>query len=97
MSKEKQGNTAKRTSSDQGEQATEAVIYVGPTLPKIASYAVFKDGVPKHVEKVMERIPEMRSLFLPVSEFAQRRGELNEVGSPLYVAYQTVAAQKGSV
>lgn len=97
MSKEKPASAAvKKSRSEPGP--TEAIIYLGPPLPKVATYSVFKDGVPKYMEKDLERIPAMRSLFLPVSEFTKRRGELNEVGSPLYAAYQAVLAeQEGSV
>lgn len=89
--------------SDKSPNAWEyetAVIYVGPTIPKLARYTTFRTGFPRSIQKLMERIPEIKGLFVPVPEFPKVRLQTETVGTPLHAAYQAVLTaqnQKGSV
>ncbi|MGG4096203.1 hypothetical protein [Paenibacillus lautus] len=89
--------------SDKSPNAWEyetAVIYVGPTIPKLARYTTFRAGFPRPIQKLMERIPELKGLFVPVPEFPKVRLQTETVGTPLHAAHQAVLSaqqQKGSV
>ncbi|EJW19146.1 hypothetical protein M5X00_17505 [Paenibacillus alvei] len=74
---------------------SQSLIYIGPTLPNFVQYSTFTNGIPKYIESKFERCPELRSLFLPVEDFAARQSELSQVGSELNMAYETVLQMKG--
>lgn len=72
----------------------EHLIYVGPTMKNgLTRYAIYRGGIPEHIKAELERIPELRSLFLPVSDFPARQGEIRQAGTSLNAAY--MAVQKG--
>lgn len=92
----------KKGSSDKSPSAWKfetAMIYVGPTMPKLTRYVTYQQGFPHHIQKLLERVPELETLFVPVPEFPKVRSQIDKVGTPLHAAYQAVlsAAQKGSV
>lgn len=72
----------------------EQLIYVGPTLKNgITKHSVYRGGIPEYVKAELERIPELRFLFLPVADFPARQGEIMQTGTTLNAAY--MAVQKG--
>lgn len=89
--------TSKKVSTDNGTQENvieeKTVIYVGPPLRRLATYAVFRGGLPQYLNKELERISEIRSLFLPVEDFVNRQAEVSDPTTLLYAAYQAVLSE----
>lgn len=54
------------------------VIYIGPNLPggALSGFTVFRGGLPAHVTEMQEKNPELKTLFVPVSELAAARKRL---------------------
>ncbi|MNP48445.1 hypothetical protein D3C76_1425670 [compost metagenome] len=68
---------------------------MGPPLSGglLNRFAVFKGGVPKHLDALLKSKPEISLLIVPVEEFKKARVESDTPGTPLYEAYQFI--QKG--
>ncbi|MDR1578728.1 MAG: hypothetical protein LBS35_00090 [Synergistaceae bacterium] len=79
------------SASVQGEQAeqmppavrAEPVIYCGPNIPKgnLMSMAIFRGGLPGHIERLTEKIPEIIGLTVPVSRLADVKKKIAVQGS----------------
>lgn len=81
----------KKTKAVEKDPLQEGVIiYVGPTLIKYQLMAtnIYSNGLPKQMFELMERMPELRSLFVPVMEYRKATEQLQQVGSTLAQAYQ---------
>lgn len=61
----------------------EPKIYIGPNLPgqPLAQFQVFRNGIPKFVDTIAERSPEIRGLFIPVGKLAAARKRLAQRGT----------------
>ncbi|MNO15518.1 hypothetical protein D3C76_51840 [compost metagenome] len=68
------------------------VIYIGPNLSngRLAQYTVFKDGVPKHLEDVIEKNPVIKDLFVPLARLADAQAKIATVGTIEHQAYQLI-------
>jgi hypothetical protein len=55
------------------------VIYCGPNLTKVGLQhgAIFRDGILPHLYQVIEACPSVGPLFVPVTQYAVVRRELN--------------------
>jgi hypothetical protein len=96
MSNAKTTSSKKATPDNSTQESSieeKTVIYVGPPLRKLATFAVFRGNLPQYLNQELERIPEMRSLFLPVKDFSSRQAEVNDPTNILYSAYQTVQSK----
>jgi hypothetical protein len=67
-------------------------IYLGPNLPngRLAHATVFRDGIPAHLNDLLESYPEVGTLIIPVSEMAATQSRIGRSGTPEYQAYQTL-------
>lgn len=53
----------------QGEP--ETVCYIGPTIPGTVQHAAFfRNGLPEHLEKAIEKCPAIKGLLIPISKLA---------------------------
>ena len=61
----------------------EPVIYVGPNIFPLAlqKFQVFKGGLPPYVNRAIEKIPEIKSLIVPVSELEAMRAKIEKSGT----------------
>lgn len=61
--------------------------------------AVYKNGLPEHLNKLFEACPEIRELFVPVSELSKTQAAVKQPGSIFYRNYQIVKSfiRKGAV
>jgi hypothetical protein len=61
---------------------TGPVIYIGPNLPggTLSAFTVYKNGLPVHIKDLQEKTPELKALFVPVSDLATARRRLNRPG-----------------
>jgi hypothetical protein len=79
MAKKKEGNAAdgiaNNTAVSSGPRNAVPVVYCGPSLPgsKMISMAVYRGGLPPHVTALMEKIPEIGRLIVPVDKLNDTR------------------------
>lgn len=73
----------KKTLKTLRTEREEPTIYIGPNLPgqPLAQFQVFKGGIPKFVDAIADRSPEIRGLFIPVSKLAAARKRLAQRGT----------------
>ena len=64
-------------------QNDEPVIYTGPNIFALAlqKFQVFKGGLPPYVHRAIEKIPEIKSLIVPVSELEAMRAKIEKSGT----------------
>ncbi|MGG1618231.1 hypothetical protein [Paenibacillus sp. NRS-1781] len=102
-SKTRRSHTAATDKVAQADKAAiepDQLIYIGPNLPggRLAKSLIVRDGFPAHLDDVAEKVPEIRQLFVPVSELATSKAALSVPGSALQIAYAAViAAVKGGI
>lgn len=70
----------------------EKVIYVGPNLKNRAllTAQVFIGGLPKHINKELELVPELARLFVPISKMEYAQKQIETTGTPLAKYYAKV-------
>ncbi|MNE76958.1 hypothetical protein D3C80_1732330 [compost metagenome] len=51
---------------------------------------MFKDGVPKHLEDVIEKNPVIKDLFVPLARLADAQAKIATVGTIEHQAYQLI-------
>ncbi|OWA36772.1 hypothetical protein B9G55_01440 [Saccharibacillus sp. O16] len=75
----------------------EHLIYIGPTLTGgLEEHALFIEGIPVRVAKRFEELPELKELFIPVTDFPAGRIDIQTPGTEFYAALQSLK-QKGVV
>jgi len=78
--------TAKKT-----VKKTEAVIYVGPAIPGVVSTGtVYNNGLTTMMQEVVEELPAIGTLIVPVSKVAETRRLLNIKNTPAAICYEKV-------
>ncbi|MBR6901240.1 MAG: hypothetical protein IKN30_04165 [Synergistaceae bacterium] len=78
------GSVAQEGSSNtDAETEIEPVIYTGPNIFALAlqKFQVFKGGLPPYVKRAIEKIPEIKSLIVPVSELEAMRAKIEKSGT----------------
>lgn len=62
---------------------SETVIYTGPNIFAMAlqKFQVFRGGLPPYVKRAIEKIPEIKSLIVPVSELENMRRKIDKPGT----------------
>ena len=76
---------------------SERFIYVGPSYKngKLLKYQVFIGGLPTHIDDVFEKCPQIKKLFIAVSELPEAERAIAKAGTPMNKYYQAaVLAQK---
>ena len=73
-------------------KAPEAVVYLGPTIPRLVSTGtVFAGGkLPEALENKANQVPALRALIVPVSQYAEAVQGLKKPGR-LKTLYEAVA------
>lgn len=84
MENESQGTTETTTA-----KKAARLIYIGPHIPGglLLRYQVFKGGIPEHLDDLIEKCPAVKSLFVPVANFATAEQALGTTGSVENVMY----------
>lgn len=87
----------KKTTTSTKEKANvakkeEHLIYCGPNLPKAAlnQFTIFKNGIPKHLDKQLEDCKIINKLFVPVNQFASKWETIQTNGTPENTWYKQV-------
>ena len=68
---------------------TETHIYIGPTLHQrsLVSGSAFRNGIPAYVDRLIEKIPDLRQLIIPVEDLSVLRVEMHRDGTELNRVY----------
>ena len=75
----------------------ERLIYVGPSYKngKLLKYQVFIGGLPNHIDDVFEKGPQIKKMFVAVSELPEAERAIAKAGTPMNKYYQAaVLAEK---
>lgn len=79
----------------------QRLIYCGPNIPggALQKYTVFKGGIPGYLSGLFEKCPEIKSLFVPVTDLAVTEQAISTKGSRFNVLYGAVVnfTKKGGV
>ena len=85
-----------------GRSNTVTLVYVGPNLGRplyLKQYQTWRGGLPGHVAEACAAQPELKRLFVPVTELAAARNELGRPTSALAKAAAAIlrarAAEQG--
>ena len=70
----------------------ESLIYCGGNFPggKLASYTVFKGGIPSHIDGLIEKCPALKGLFVKTDDFASMMSKINDKNSAEHQIYLQV-------
>ncbi|MFU1797376.1 hypothetical protein ACM1RC_26155 [Paenibacillus azoreducens] len=96
--KEPDKRTAKQEkprSEAQNEQ-TKQLIYVGPNLPggRLSRFTVFMGSIPKHLDDLLEKQPEIEHLIVPVEELSRALARVNAPGTLEHSTFQYLSKGK---
>ena len=69
-------------------------VYVGPTLHRraIVEASVFRGGLSAHVSRLIEKIPELETLIVPLSGLSEAKKCVKEPGTAENGIYQYLSA-----
>ncbi|MEC0234072.1 hypothetical protein P4H71_06970 [Paenibacillus kribbensis] len=72
------------------------LVYIGPRLDKgrLRTYQIFVGGYPDHLQDLYDKYPQLKSLFVPVTQLSQAQIDVAVTGHPLNVAYKIVKEVK---
>lgn len=73
-----------------------AVVYVGRSAlsGRLSQYRIYTNGIPEHLNGLIEQYPFIKNLFVPVAELATARQQLATKGSALYLFNQKLSEVK---
>lgn len=80
---------SKRTRTTRSTKTIEQLVYVGPTLSegRLSFSTVYMNGLPLHVQDIVEAHPWFKQLFVPVSELDMAIKATKDKGSYLNILY----------
>jgi hypothetical protein len=92
---------AKPTPKEQAPVKPERLIYCGPSLPGglLQQYAVYKGGIPGHLNEIISKCPGIKSLFVSPAKLQQVLLAINSPGSLESLRYKEILEfiQKGGL
>ena len=70
----------------------ESLIYCGGNFSggKLASYTVFKDGIPDNINGLIEKCPALKGLFVKTEDFASTMSKINDKNSAIHQIFLEV-------
>ena len=73
------------------KKKADTLIYCGPSFPgRLQQYSVFRGGVPKYLDNLIEECPNIKSMIVPISKLAITRDKLNKKGSRENQLYKNI-------
>ncbi|QQE75719.1 hypothetical protein KDJ56_07210 [Brevibacillus composti] len=85
-------SSGKKTTKEIVSKQETPLIYCGPTLPGglLRQHTVYRNGLPKHLDKYFEECPALRQLFVPVNQLSATIQAVATAGSAESVFYAEV-------
>lgn len=92
LSTKEQNEQKKEDLTLKDDKRSERLIYLGPNLPggKLSKYAIYKGGLPTHLNDVYEACPAIKKLFVEPSIMAKKEQAINQKGTPESVFFSQV-------
>lgn len=70
------------------------IVYVGPTIPGVATRNTTYDGVPEPLKAAIEEAPYLQNLCVPVNGLAAALEEIRKRKGATYTMYQKALAYR---
>ncbi|MGF9822624.1 hypothetical protein ABE430_08895 [Brevibacillus agri] len=79
---------------DEPKEEAKALIYCGPALPNgiLSRFAVYRGGIPKHLDEHLKKCPSLEQLFVPVDSLSSTLLAIETMGTAEHALYQEVQA-----
>lgn len=69
----------------------EHVVYIGPSVKgKLKNGTAYTRGIPKILEKMIQKEPAMKKMFVPISEIAEAQKQISDENSALNIIYKKI-------
>lgn len=74
--------------------SSEQLIYVGPNVSseRLNRFAVFKNGLPQHMDEIFVACPAIKKLFVNVDKLSDTLEKINKTGTAYNSWYSQVTA-----
>ena len=74
-------------------QNDEQLIYCGPNLlgGRIMKYTVFRGGIPVYLNDLLEELPDIRELIVPISKLTDVQAKTLKQGTREYQLYNDIS------
>ena len=84
------------TERENVQSKKEQLIYIGPSLPggSLAQHTIFRDGIPKHIDEVLKKYPQVDTLIVPIAKLLEAQEELRRKGTAIQQAYQALSRKE---
>ncbi|MEC2128136.1 hypothetical protein P9G84_03905 [Brevibacillus centrosporus] len=89
-------STQETVSGPEEQPKKEQLIYIGPNIPGgfLAQHTIFRNGVPKYLEEIRKRYPQVDTLIIPVAQLLEAQAQLQRKGTALQQAYQALSRKE---
>lgn len=80
------------------KETTVPVVYIGPTIPGVVMTNTILREKGNELKQICEKMPEIKTLMVPVADLAKARKELETEGTPAKICYNRAVehlAEKG--
>ncbi|MBQ9564505.1 MAG: hypothetical protein IJU98_02855 [Synergistaceae bacterium] len=76
------------------ENAIPTVIYAGPTMHRrlMIANSVYKNGLPDSVNRMIEKVPDIEKLIIPVTSYPEVKKEAATAGTEYNRLYNALLA-----
>lgn len=85
--KAKKETTVPEKAMARNEKVTEPLMYVGPTVNGIGIQNRVYSEIPGRTKEVLEKVPELKNLFIPIREYPEACKMLRERKGYIYSAF----------
>lgn len=80
---------SKKTAEKEELKKPETLVYVGPTIPGVATHNMFmNEGITNELKQAIENEPAFANLIVPISALASTANCLTEKKGAVYIFYE---------
>ncbi|MEC2131637.1 hypothetical protein P9G84_22185 [Brevibacillus centrosporus] len=89
-------STQETVSGTEEQPEKKQLIYIGPNIPGgfLAQHTIFRNGVPKYLEDIRKRFPQVDTLIIPIAHLLEAQAQLQRKGTALQQAYQALSRKE---
>ena len=75
--------SAKKITTKDSDNRDDVLVDVGPTLHRrtLIAASCYRAGIPDHVKRLMEKIPELAQVIVPLADVRETRRRASELGT----------------
>ena len=92
MSRTRTTTTQASTENQSASSLDATVIYAGPTMHRrvIIAGSVYRDGIPANIQALIEKIPDVGRIIVPVKDFSSVRQAAKTEGTEYHRLYNAL-------